>query len=60
MSYLALLVFFFVLLFLLSTNIDKNENNPKNKLLNNSIQNSSIINLDDINKAIELTRFNVS
>jgi hypothetical protein len=31
---------------------DQNKNNPKNKLLNNSIQNSSIINLDDINKAI--------
>ena len=36
------------------------KNNPKNKTLNNSMQNSSIINLDDINKAIELTRFNVS
>ena len=32
----------------------------KNKSLNNSMQNPSLLNLDDINKAIELTRFNVS
>ena len=31
----------------------------KNKSLNNSMQNPSLLNLDDINKAIELTRFNV-
>ena len=39
---------------------DQNKNIPKNKALNNSMSTSSIINLDEVNKAIELTRFNVS
>lgn len=39
---------------------EQNKNNLKNKQLNNSMQNSAFLNLDDINKAIELTRFNVS
>ena len=39
---------------------DQNKNIKKNKSSNNPLQNSSFINLDDINKAIELTRFNVS
>ena len=39
---------------------DQNKNILKNKQMNNSMQNSSFLNLDDINKAIELTRFNVS
>ena len=32
----------------------------KNKSLNNSMQNPSLLNLDDINKAIEFASFNVS
>jgi hypothetical protein len=39
---------------------DLNKNIQKNKSLNSSMQNPSILNIDDINKAIELTRFNVS
>ena len=39
---------------------DQNKNNAKNKSYNNSIQNSSLINIDEVNKAIELTRFNAS
>ena len=38
---------------------DLNKNIQKNKSLNSSMQNPSILNIDDINKAIELTRFNV-
>ncbi len=38
---------------------DLNKNIQKNKSLNSSIQNPSLLNIDDINKAIELTRFNV-
>ena len=36
-----------------------NKNISKNKQLNNSLHNSSGLDLDDVNKAIELTRFNV-
>ena len=39
---------------------DLNKNLQKNKSLNNSMQNASLFNIDDINKAIELTRFNAS
>jgi hypothetical protein len=39
---------------------DLNKNFQKNKSLNNSMKNPSLLNIDDINKAIELTRFNVS
>ncbi len=38
---------------------EQNKNIQKNKLLNNSIQNSSNFNLEEVNKAIELTKFNV-
>jgi len=37
-----------------------NKNIQKNKSLINSTENLSLLNIDDINKAIELTRFNVS
>jgi hypothetical protein len=37
-----------------------NKNIPKNKQLNNSVENSLGIDIDEVNKAIELTRFNVS
>ena len=39
---------------------EQNKNIPKNKFLNNSIKDSSNINIEEVNKAIELTRFNVS
>ena len=38
---------------------EQDKNLQKNKLLNNSIQNSPNFNLDEVNKAIELTKFNV-
>ena len=38
----------------------QNKTISKNKQLNNSIHNSSGLDLEDANKAIELTRFNVS
>ena len=36
---------------------DQNKNIPKNKILN---QSASKIDIEEVNKAIELTRFNVS
>ena len=39
---------------------EQNKNIQKNKKLNNSIKDSSFINIEEVNKAIELTRFNVS
>ena len=36
------------------------KNNQRSMSLNNSIQNLSPIDIDQVNKAIELTRFNVS
>ena len=36
------------------------KNNQRSMSLNNSIQNLSSIDIDQVNKAIELTRFNVS
>ena len=36
------------------------KNNQRSMSLNNSMQNLSPIDIDQVNKAIELTRFNVS
>ena len=37
-----------------------NKNISKNRQLNNTLQNPVFIDLDEVNKVIELTRFNVS
>lgn len=38
---------------------EQKQNVLKNKVINNVMQNSSIFDIDEVNKAIELTRFNV-
>ena len=39
---------------------EQNKNIQRNKSLNNSIKNLSPLDIEQVNKAIELTRFNVS